>query len=83
MKTGQGVVSPIYETTAGSLTDDAPATPLRDHLYTCVLVAKEGASKVDTNDAVEIFHSSLQGKVSPMQSAVGCKQTLDKPSLLT
>jgi hypothetical protein len=53
-----------------TFTDDASATSLRDHLQTCVLVAKEGASKVDTKDSVEIFRSSfIEGKVNPMQSA--------------
>jgi hypothetical protein len=53
-----------------TFTDDASATSLRDHLQTCVLVAKEGASKVDTKDSVKIFRSSfIEGKVNPMQSA--------------
>ncbi len=51
--------SHIRDNGTAMLTDDAPATSLRDHLQTCVLVTKEGASKVDTNDALEIFRSSL------------------------
>jgi hypothetical protein len=64
MKTGQGqaVVSSSYnirDNGTGNSTDDASATALGNHLQTCVLVAKEGASKVDTNDAIEVFCSSL------------------------
>ncbi len=42
----------------GDFTDDASTTALRDHLQTGILVAKEGPSKVDTNDAIEVFRSS-------------------------
>jgi hypothetical protein len=61
MKTDQAVVGYTYtrDNGTGNFTDDASSVALRDHLQTCVLVAKESASKVDTNDAVGVFRSGL------------------------
>jgi hypothetical protein len=62
MKTDRALASYTYtrDNGTGNFTDDASAVALCNHLQTCVLVAKESASKVDTNDAVEVFRSGLQ-----------------------
>jgi hypothetical protein len=63
MKTGQAVFPSssynIRDNGTGNFTDDASASALCNHLQTCVLVAEEGASKVDTNNAIKVFRSGL------------------------
>jgi hypothetical protein len=65
------------------LTDDATAAALCDHLFGCVLVAKEGTTKVNGEEAIKVIRSSWQGstkkKVSERarRSTMETKRTLD------
>jgi hypothetical protein len=54
-------------------TDDATAVALCDHLFGCVLVAKEGATKVDGEEAIEVIRSSWQGSTKSA-NALGDRQ---------